>query len=133
MKRLEATHIRHKFEPAQVLYLTGDANYSSIHLLNGKIILSSRTLKLYADQWPQFIRIHKTSLVNPEHIHSCIVITLAKAHVIMRDATRLPISRRRVGEVLDQLGIAILKHSGVSKHPFEPGWMFSESEQLKVA
>ncbi|MVM41837.1 hypothetical protein GO730_36110 [Spirosoma sp. HMF3257] len=41
------------------MYLTGDVNYSYVHLLNGHVVLSSRTLKWFAQQWPSFVRVLK--------------------------------------------------------------------------
>ncbi|GAB4017082.1 hypothetical protein GCM10028808_47630 [Spirosoma migulaei] len=103
MKRLAAAQLQHNFDPAQVLYLIGDVNYSMVHLVSGKAILSSRTLKWYSDRWPHFIRIHKAHLINPDQVHSCVVISSTIAHLIMNDGARLPIGRRRIREVIDQL------------------------------
>ncbi|MVM38064.1 LytTR family transcriptional regulator [Spirosoma sp. HMF3257] len=104
MKRLAAAQLQHNFEPDHVLYLIGDVNYCSLHLLNGKKILSSRTLKWYNDRWPHFIRIHKGSLINPAHVHRCVLVSTISAHLIMRNGARLPIGRRRINGVMEQLG-----------------------------
>ncbi|QDK79985.1 LytTR family transcriptional regulator [Spirosoma sp. KCTC 42546] len=122
MKRLAAAQLQHKFDPNQVLYLTGDVNYCSVHLLNGKAILSSRTLKWYNDRWPHFIRIHKANLINPQHIHSCIVVSSIVAHLIMRNGARLPIGRRRISAVVDQLGIELPKNSYTGSYQAKPEW-----------
>ncbi|MVM35494.1 LytTR family transcriptional regulator [Spirosoma sp. HMF4905] len=106
MKRLEAAQLQHKFEPEKVLYLVGDVNYCTVYLLTGKSILTSRTLKWYSERWPQFIRVHKGSLVNPQHIHSCVVASSIEAHLIMRNGARHSIGRRRISAVVRRLGIS---------------------------
>ncbi|MVM33587.1 LytTR family transcriptional regulator [Spirosoma sp. HMF4905] len=116
MKRLAAAQLQHKFDPEKVLYLTGDVNYCSVHLVNGTVILTSRTLKWYSDRWPQFMRVHKGHLVNPQHIYSCVVASPIVAHLIMSDGARLPISRRRIIPVIDQLGIELSTYSTQSSY-----------------
>ncbi|MVM37087.1 LytTR family transcriptional regulator [Spirosoma sp. HMF3257] len=133
MKRLAAAQLQHKFDPTQVLYLTGDVNYCSVHLLNGKPILSSRTLKWYNDRWPHFIRIHKANLINPQHIHSCIVVSSIVAHLIMRNGARLPIGRRRISAVIDQLGIDLPKNSCTGSYQIKPEWSSYLVNQSRVA
>ncbi|MBN8826697.1 MULTISPECIES: LytTR family DNA-binding domain-containing protein [unclassified Spirosoma] len=103
MKRSSAAQIQHNFDPANVLYLTGDVNYCTLHLLNGERILSSRTLKWYNSRWPDFIRIHKGYLVNPQHIHSCVQLSPIVAYLIMRNGVSLSIGRRRIIEVMNLL------------------------------
>lgn len=133
MKRLAAAQLQHKFDPNQVLYLTGDVNYCYVHLMNGKVILSSRTLKWYSDRWPQFMRIHKANLINPQHIHSCIVVSSIVAHLIMRNGARLPIGRRRISAVVDQLGIDLPKNSYTGSYQITPDWNTYLLSQAKVA
>ncbi|MBD2753326.1 LytR/AlgR family response regulator transcription factor [Spirosoma validum] len=105
MKRVAAAQLQHNFAPEQVLYLTGDVNYCYVYLVNGNQILSSRTLKWYSDRWPHFIRIHKGSLINPRYVHRFALISPIAAHLIMRNGASLPVGRRRIKEVMDQLGI----------------------------
>ncbi|WP_460953762.1 LytR/AlgR family response regulator transcription factor [Spirosoma litoris] len=115
-KRFAAAQVQHKFKPDQVLYLIGDVNYCMVYLLNGKSVLSSRTLKWYSDRWPQFVRIHKANLVNPQHIHSCVVISSIVAHLIMRNGARLSIGRRRIKEVINQLEGNLSIYSTANRH-----------------
>ncbi|MVM36231.1 LytTR family transcriptional regulator [Spirosoma sp. HMF4905] len=133
MKRLEAAQLQHKFEPEKVLYLVGDVNYCTVYLLNGKSILTSRTLKWYSERWPQFIRVHKGSLVNPQHIHSCVVASSIEAQLIMRNGARLSIGRRRISDVIDQLGIGQAKYAGVAIHELKSEWDSSAPANIRVA
>ncbi|QMW04571.1 LytR/AlgR family response regulator transcription factor [Spirosoma foliorum] len=110
MKRLAAAQLQHNFDPDDILYLIGDVNYSFVYLQNGEQVLSSRTLKWYSDRWPQFIRIHKGSLINPRHVHRCVLVSTITAYLIMGNGVRLPIGRRRINEVVDQLGGGTMPH-----------------------
>ncbi|MBN8821597.1 MULTISPECIES: LytTR family DNA-binding domain-containing protein [unclassified Spirosoma] len=103
MKRSSAAQIQHKFEPDQILYLVGDVNYSTVYLCDGTVILSSRTLKWYHTKWPDFIRIHKATLINPQYVHSCHVISCIMAQITMQNGATMTISRRRIHAVLDHL------------------------------
>ena len=133
MKNLNAAHQQHKFLPDQILYLVGDVNYSTVYSLDGEKILSSRTLKWYADRWPRFIRVHKAHLVNPEHIYSCIVVSSIQAHLIMRNGARLTIGRRRILEVANLLGIVLPFQSFNSTHVIKPEWSAFVPAQIWVA
>ncbi|GAB4038202.1 LytTR family transcriptional regulator DNA-binding domain-containing protein [Spirosoma gilvum] len=104
MKQLAAANFQHTFDPTHVLYLTGDVNYSSVYLLDGKVICTSRTLKWHHERWPQFLRIHKASLINPHYIHHCQVFSSILAQLTMKNGAVLPVGRRRIGEVLAYLG-----------------------------
>ncbi|MVM42010.1 hypothetical protein GO730_37390 [Spirosoma sp. HMF3257] len=66
-RRLTGQHGSNDFDRQSVLYLRGDVNYSRVHLQTGQILVSSRTLKWYADRWPDFVRVHKGALVNPAY------------------------------------------------------------------
>ncbi|GAB4025102.1 LytR/AlgR family response regulator transcription factor [Spirosoma gilvum] len=112
MKRLATANLQHKFDPEQVIYLTGDVNYSSVYLENGKIIYTSRTLKWHHDRWPNFLRIHKASLINPDYIHHCKVLSSIVAYVTMKNGAVLPVGRRRIHEVLAYFG-QIYTSSGI--------------------
>ena len=104
MKRLSTANFQHKFDPAKVLYLTGDVNYSSVYLQDGAVVYTSRTLKWYHERWPDFLRIHKASLINPQYIHHCNVLSSIVAYVTMKNGAVLPVGRRRIPEVLRYLG-----------------------------
>ncbi|MVM33836.1 LytTR family transcriptional regulator [Spirosoma sp. HMF4905] len=133
MKRSDAAQVQHKFDPKDILYLTGDANYSTVYLRNGQAILTSRTLKWYCERWPQFLRAHKGNLVNPAHIHSCIVVSSIEAHLVMNNGARLAVGRRRINEVVDQLGIALSKYSGINTHMIKPDWRSFALAQVQLA
>lgn len=101
MKRINPVQRQQRFAPDKVRYLIGDTNYCYIHLTDDRKILSSRTLKWYAERWPHFIRIHKKALVNPLHIDCVIRESSVLAKVIMQDGATLGVGRRRIDDVLN--------------------------------
>ncbi|MBN8822287.1 MULTISPECIES: LytTR family DNA-binding domain-containing protein [unclassified Spirosoma] len=114
--RTKGAHIR--FDQQKVLYLTGEENYSHIHLTNGEVILMSRTLKWFEKRWPSFVRVHKHTLINPQHafrVKRAARLTLP-SYLVMRDQTQLLISRRRVTRVIAQL--SFMPEIGYERQPY---------------
>ncbi|MVM37049.1 LytTR family transcriptional regulator [Spirosoma sp. HMF3257] len=97
-------HGVNNFDPQTVLYLTGDVNYSRVHLASGQLLVSSRTLKWFADQWPHFVRVHKNALVNPAYIHDLKLASTGRqtSYLIMHNEAKLLISRRQLPLLLEQ-------------------------------
>lgn len=54
----------------QILFINAESNYSTLHLVNGKNILTSKTLKLWEKliDHPYFFRCHRSYLVNTKYI-----------------------------------------------------------------
>lgn len=83
--------------PVLISHLSGSNNYSFVHFRTGEQLLVSKSLRFLQKQLPSFIRIHKTSLVNP----TCVVKLQSQVHtktsgaVILEDGTILPVSRRQ--------------------------------------
>lgn len=83
--------------PHDIFYCEGQVNYTLFHLSGKRKLLSSKTLKEYDDLLSdqQFIRIHKSYLVNRRHITS-----ITNDHkVLMHDGTQVEISKRKFPEV----------------------------------
>ena len=80
-----------------ILYLEGRINYTLIHLSNGNIKLSPRTLLYHVQNSldDSFIRIHRAFCVNKLHIESTVMEEKFKAHVQLDNGKQLAISRRR--------------------------------------
>ena len=99
-------HGSNDIDPQEVLYLRGDVNYSRIYLRSGHIVVSSRSLKWFADQTPQFVRVHKNALINPTYIRALQLASSIRktSYVIMRNEVPLAISRRRLPFILEQVG-----------------------------
>jgi len=54
----------------EIIMFTADINYTSIHLLCGKVLLIPRTIKIFEDLLSEyaFIRTHRAYLVNELHL-----------------------------------------------------------------
>lgn len=90
---------------ADILYLIADDNYTKVYVKNATPKLVAKTLKHFEDQLsPQsFVRIHKSQLVNLEHI-----VTFNSRHasyVKMIDGRKLEVSRRKRQQLLIDLKI----------------------------
>lgn len=79
-----------------IIYLEGERNYTTIHTAQKKKIITSKTLGLYEEMLDEnlFFRIHKTYIVNKNHI-----LFYNNGSVLsMTDQIKLDISRRKVKE-----------------------------------
>ena len=78
---------------ADILYVKAEDNYSRIYVRSGEQYYTSRTLKSWMNELPKedFIRCHRTFLVNRKEVAE---INRASAEIILRDARRIPASRR---------------------------------------
>ena len=86
-------------DPMEISRAEASSNYATIHFLDKTKLLLAKTLKDIEDLFSahSFIRIHQSHLVNTAHIHK-----YSKADggaVLMRDGTRLPVSRQRKEEL----------------------------------
>lgn len=86
--------------PTEVTHCTADDNYTELHVGDGRRFLSARTLKDYEDMLAPlgFLRVHRSALVNKAQITH-----LDDGHVVLRDKTRVEISRRKKDEVMKAL------------------------------
>ncbi|MDZ4793769.1 MAG: LytTR family DNA-binding domain-containing protein [Bacteroidota bacterium] len=85
-----------------ILRLEADRSYTHIHLVNRKPFLASKTLKHFEDMLEEFnfIRTHKSHLVNPKHITR---ISNDNEFVLLSDGSKVEVSRRKKDEVQQQL------------------------------
>ena len=85
-----------KIQFSDILYLEGSVNYTLIHLANGKVMVSSRTLLFHIEQTldDSFIRIHRAYCVNRQYVKS-VVKDYDTKYVLMEGGVRLSISRRK--------------------------------------
>lgn len=93
---------------SDIIYLKGENNYTHFHLADGSHKLTSKTLKEYESLLEPlgFIRIHKSSVINPVWIKSYLYELTGQ--VEMKNGTRLDVSRRRsqlLFEAIDRFSI----------------------------
>lgn len=84
-----------------IIYLSGEDNYTSFHFLNQKELISAKTLKEYEEMLEHsgFMRIHKSTMVNLNHIKK--IIQKDAVEVQMKDGSILHVSRRKASDILE--------------------------------
>ena len=91
----------HAVAPEQITWCQADDNYTALHLLDERRLVSARTLKDYDEMLTPlgFIRVHKSALVNRRHVDGLD----AEGRVRLRNGVRVEVSRRRLDEVAREL------------------------------
>lgn len=89
-------------EADNILYLSGNGNYTNVHYANARSVLLPRTIHLCAAELPHFVRIHKKYAVNPQYVADSKMINPKMAEVLT-GAVWLPVSRRRLRDVMNLL------------------------------
>ena len=81
--------------------VASDDNYSAFILVNGEKVIVSRTLgkiELFFKPYPNFIRVHRSYLVNFDHVQS--YHRDDGGYLIMLDSSRIRVSRSSRDELL---------------------------------
>lgn len=91
----------HFLMPSEVMRCEASGNYTVFHVGDGKQLITSKTLGEYEDLLSpfHFIRTHKSHLVNLEYIS----YVDHNGFVILKDSTKVEVSRRRKAEVTNAL------------------------------
>lgn len=105
VKQQNASFPVHKFgkvlwiNSCEVTYLQGEGNYTFVHTMGGKRYLLSKSLRIVHQMInSDFVRIHKSFLVNPVHVSK------RSLHAIeLTDGKIIPIARRRAKDVHSSL------------------------------
>ncbi|MBS1742702.1 MAG: response regulator transcription factor [Bacteroidetes bacterium] len=86
----------------EILRLEADRSYTHIHLVGKRPFIASKTLKHFEEMLDefQFIRTHKSHLVNPRHITR---VSNDNEFVLLTDGSKVEVSRRKKDDVLQQL------------------------------
>lgn len=86
--------------------LVAEDNYTRLHVFKtSQPLLVSQTLKLFADQLPEFVRANKGTLVNPTIISKAIVYNSKQMALELATGELIGVSRRRMETVLAQLSL----------------------------
>jgi two-component system LytT family response regulator len=101
MSSTEGTHF---FPVEEIIRLEADRNYTILYLTEKRKFVSAKTLKEYETTLTnhQFLRVHKSHLVNQMHIVS---LSPNRESLILKDTSEVEVSRRKKEEVLEHLGI----------------------------
>ena len=87
-----------------IIRLEADSSYTHIHLVNKRPFIASKTLKHFEEMLEEFnfIRTHKSHLVNPRHITR---LSSDNEFVLLTDGSRIEVSRRKKEDVQKQLNL----------------------------
>jgi DNA-binding LytR/AlgR family response regulator len=90
---------RRKFEKidySDILYLEGSINYTLIHLKNGQVKVSPRTLLYHIQRSldESFIRVHRAFCINKTYLETYDA-ELTPDHLHLKGGIRLAVSRRK--------------------------------------
>lgn len=77
----------------------------------------SHTLKWYEARWPSFIRIHKQALINLQHAQQVKLALRLRdnSQLIMTNRAELPIARRRLSQIKQELTLHQFKPEGMAE------------------
>ncbi|GAB3959685.1 hypothetical protein GCM10028805_56260 [Spirosoma harenae] len=91
--------------PEQIAYFTGANNYCWLHFRNGEKKLLAKPISYLEEQLPDFVRVHKTVLVNPTSVTSLHQPPRKKmaGEVRLTSGECFPVSRRRWSLVVESL------------------------------
>jgi DNA-binding LytR/AlgR family response regulator len=95
---------RHSQNTHLIIRLEGNGNYTIVHLKNeSKPLIACQTLKYFQDQLPEFVRVSKSSLINPVEIDKIIRHGTKKMYLQLTDSVRVTVSRGRISEIVTRL------------------------------
>ncbi len=94
---------------ADLLYLEGQGTYTHFYLNNHEKIVVPKTLKEYEGLLTNlgFMRIHKSSIINLLHLKKANYQN--GMEVVMSDGQKLPVSRRKINELLGKIKLYIIQ------------------------
>ena len=90
----------YRIERGTVLYLSADNEYMIIHGQNGDIRLHRKLSDVMTEQFPKFLKLHRSYYVNP-----CYLRVIRAFEAELTDGTRLPIARERYAVLCKELGV----------------------------
>lgn len=86
-----------------IIRCEADASYTHFHLVGGKKLMVSASLKHYEDLLPEneFIRVHHQHLINMQHVTR--YLKQDGGYAVMSDGTQIEISRRKKDAFMERL------------------------------
>jgi two-component system, LytTR family, response regulator len=86
-----------------IIRCEADASYTHFHLVGGKKLMVSASLKHYEDLLPEneFIRVHHQHLINMNHVTR--YLKQDGGYAVMSDGTQIEISRRKKDSFMERL------------------------------
>ncbi|MCK8493545.1 LytTR family transcriptional regulator [Spirosoma sp. RP8] len=105
MPTLKLAGLEKRVAIQSIIWIEGDGNYARFYFDNSQEYLVSQTLKCVEAYLPAFIRIHKSVLINPDHITQFEQYKAKEAFVVMSNGHRIQLAYRRIDDVRTRLGM----------------------------
>ena len=87
-----------------IIRLEGNGNYTILHLRDeAKPLLVSQTLKRFEEHLPHFIRISRSTIINPHYAKQIIQEDAKVIYIKLTNGLCLLVSRRRIVDTLARL------------------------------
>ena len=80
---------------ARIIRIQGDSNYSRFYFACGRQVLMAITLGHYEQMLPDFVRVHKSHLINPDYATGLISQGRGRYYIAM-EGILIPVSRHRL-------------------------------------
>ena len=90
-----------------IIWMEGDGNYTRVHLSNGRVELLPWTLKLLSSKLPDFVRIHKSSLINPQYVGELKSRGYRDYYIKLNSGQILSVSRKRIHQTASKLNLPL--------------------------
>lgn len=91
----------------KVVWLEGDGNYTRVHMVEGYPKSLPYTLKVLNEKLPDFVRVHKSSLVNPIHAQKLKATGYREYSVNLSNGVTLSVSLHRLRKAAKLMNLAI--------------------------
>ncbi|WP_080054146.1 LytR/AlgR family response regulator transcription factor [Spirosoma aerolatum] len=87
-----------------IVRLQGESNYTWLHLQASKRpMLIAKNLKWFEEMLPDFVRVHKSDLINPSFVQKYDYANATTLEVSLPNQQTIRVSRRRIDPVLLKL------------------------------
>lgn len=87
-------------------WIEADGDYVTVHVDARDFLVSERMHVLEVRLDPdRFARVHRSAIVNLDRVRELMPRPAGNATLLLRDGTRVPLARRRRGEVEERLGV----------------------------
>ena len=98
---LSANDGLHFLELENIVRLQSDINYTTFHLIDGRQIVVSKTLKNFETllEGEDFFRPHRSHIINLKHISK--ILKEDGGFILMKDGIQVPISRNKKEQFMD--------------------------------
>ncbi|PRY40819.1 LytTr DNA-binding domain-containing protein [Spirosoma oryzae] len=87
----------------KIQHLLGDGNYTQIIYTDLSVDIFALTVRVCVERQPALLRIHKRYAVNPKYVIRFNRISRIEATVTLSNGLVLPVARRRIEQVRQQL------------------------------